>query len=291
VGIVFSLSLILLLIYQRNNPVSTDTEITIIAEEKNNLPENNYFTIVVLGDTPLSIENYEKLQNILPKINPRILIHLGDHTDCGELEKINTAKNLLDDLGFDYVAIPGDRDLGVSNGSKNFYSVFPKVTKSRIENTNLVFIDNSANFTPLSNNDLEEYLSLLASTDILFLPQPILTKKGGMFSEKYMGSSEDIDFIKNHEERIKLYNQQKELILNEVRKSKIKYVISSDHHISTTFTDYIRNDITFHQVGALANTIQFGDLEISQNSLQTNRFTLLKVYENGNINHEEIILD
>lgn len=290
-SIVVGIILAFLLINKQNikEPIETKTEPleSVTTYDPNQIV--NY--IAVIGDTHLSFKNYNKLGERLKKYKPSLLVHLGDHTDYGELEKLKIAKNLLDGLSTPYAALPGDRDLAASSGSEYFYKVFPKIRDMDFQDYRLLFIDNSANFSPLNKEEFNSYLEEIPKADIIFTSQPILTEKGSMFSEKYMGSTEDEDFIKNHVKEVKEYQFQRDEILSKIRQSKIKYVISSDHHFSNTFNDASKNNITFHQIGSLSDTIQLGDLVVSQNALQSNRFTLIKFSNNGEIKIEEIILD
>jgi predicted phosphodiesterase len=247
--------------------------------------------ILIMADTHLNSNAFQKIKNYI-NINPvDFVVHLGDHTDYGEIDKLKKAQMLLESLEVSYVALPGDRDLGASGGKKNFSKVFKYIEVLEHKDLNFLFIDNSANFTPINVEDFQNYMEKIKSADVVFLSQPIKTKKGSIFEEKYMGSIEDKNFIQNHEKELLIYKEQRDTLLQEIRNSKTKYVIAGDHHKSSNFNDEVKNDLKFHILGGLSEYISFGSTALDQNALQSRRFSLLDFYENKRIEIKEILLE
>jgi len=97
----------------------------------------------------------------------------------------------------------------------------------------------------------------------------------GSVKSKFQNESE---FLFLHEPLYPLGKNDE--LLEKVRKSKIKAVIAGDTHFSSKTKDPIRDTLTHINIGSLAD----------ERNLQSPRFSILRVYEDGEYNLEEVVL-
>ncbi len=281
--------------YIDNSPkeVKVKSETTLDQNVSDKPSFNTLIKLVVVADSHLNKDSFSKIKNILLETkNIDLLIHLGDHTDYGDLVSLKEAKKELDSLAIPYIALPGDRDLAETSSEENFYKVFQNKTTQNIKGIKITFFNNSRNFLPYPDSYIEEYITKIKRTDFLFTSQPIYVDKSNLFSQKYMGSIEAFpDLSGLAKSNLEKYASQRELILKSLRESEVKLVVSGDHHRSSEFQDSKNPKISYHIVGATAEKISLGKTELKQEALQTQRVSLIEIGTNKEFRITEIILN
>ncbi len=208
-------------------------------------------------------------------------------TNWGVLADLREVKTLLDASELEYFVLPGDRDLAQSVGPENFEDVFKKGSQVlELEGNKIVLLNNSANYTLMGEDTLTWFNQEVADADFVILSQPIYTDGLVLFNCQYMGSTcsevEDPS-LKQKQEAVLA---QKEVILGMIRNSDVKAVISGDHHKSSKIEDTQKAGLMHYVVGAVGGTVN----EYSQKSLQTQRFSVLSIFEDGSFDISEITL-
>jgi len=232
--------------------------------------------ILVLADSHNNEKAFVQVSKLIKNYNISLVVHLGDHSDYGSESEITNAKNLLDSLQTEYIAIPGDRDLAATGGDDLFFTFFKRINSFKVKEYKFLLLNNSPNFTPLTTTYLNSFINEISSTDFILSSQPIYVEKGNIFESKYMGAMN------------KDYLIQRDLILEKLRNSKVKYVISGDHHRSSNFYDLKRRDLQYFIVGATAEDLNSNGLVIKQKSFQTQRALLISITNDNDILFNEI---
>lgn len=260
-----------------NTNISDSNELADKGQIKNNSEEKTMYKILVIADSHSNFEIVSKLLEIISSEGINHVVHLGDHTDYGDLDSLKEAKDFLDSLNVNYSALPGDRDLGQTSSTQNFYVVFKKEDTLFLKGDKILFINNSYNFTPINQNIFSEYLLEIPNSEIIFLSQPILVERGNIFSNKYMGSDTAFsDLNQDISKSLSQYRVQRNLILSEILKNRTPLVVAGDHHRSLTFNDNSYPNTLFHIVGATSKNINSGNYQIKQESLQTKRVSIIE---------------
>lgn len=253
------------------------------------------YTAAIFADIHLAndkdeyIENKSHLRIALDKaleLKVDNLLVVGDLTNWGVLEDLREAKKILDDSQIPYYAIPGDRDLAQSVGVENFIQVFNK-DKYVFEKEGYKFLilNNSANYTEIPEDTMLWFKEEVVDSDFVILSQPLYTEGLIMFNYLYMGNTgntEDANLV----ERQKLVKDQRDIILSEIRNSNVKAVLAGDHHKSSQVSDKEKSELAHYVVGAISGTVS----EYAQSVIQSQRFAVLKIYDNGTFVVEDIIL-
>jgi len=253
------------------------------------IPDKDSTIVMVMADSHLNEKSYTKIKEIIKKNKVDLLIHLGDHTDFGSIEELKLAKSLLDNLDVKYFVLPGDRDLAAFGDDKVFFSIFNRNKLYIGSSFKFLFINNSANFTPLSDLYESEIKSEIKDSNFIFTSQPIYVEKGNILESKFMGSPTafNLDSIiqKNNQKK---YLQQRDDILNEIRKSNNILIISGDHHRSSFFQDPVNRSINYHIVGATAEYLNSEGLTIKQKSFQSQRVSILSINKDNSYTIKEV---
>lgn len=208
--------------------------------------------MALVADSHNFNDNLQKALKIAKENKVDFVIHLGDLSTVGTAEELTKAKKILDESGLSYYVLPGDHEYYVSewNGSPS------------INNFTKVFGEVPDAFV-LSWDNKNSKLEALNSKQIINSKFKIQNK------EKYL-------FI--HEPLYPLGKDSE--MLESVRESNIKVVVAGDAHFSSETADPVRSSLKHIVIGALTE----------ERNLQTPRFSLLKVYEDGSYNVEEIVL-
>lgn len=251
--------------------------------QKNNDKEL-LFTFIVISDTHLNSDPYKYLATYIRDSKPSFLIHLGDHTNFGTIKELQFSKDLIDSLKISYYTLAGDHDIAETSSMENFNKVFSLPSPLRVNEVKIAFLNNPFNVVPFKSKELADIIEDTYDADIILSSQPIYVDKDNFFSYKFMGSQENINNLSpTNQSLLKIYSNQSKDILNAIRNSKKKkLIIGGDHHRSSTYTDPINNQITYHVVGALSKSIYLGSKEIPQKSLQAQRFSVISVLKNDN---------
>lgn len=199
---------------------------------------------------------------------------LGDLTNLGVIDALEAAKTVLDKSGLTYYVLPGDHDLWKSVGPGNFINVFGKNYRSvKIDGYKFVMLDNSANYTLISTEEMAWFKWELKDADFVLLSQPIYHPKNNIVMGVVKG-----------EEVADVLAQSKE-ILDLIQKSNVMAVIAADQHMSSQNPDSVRDSLSHIVVGAVTKTHD-GII-----NLQTPKFAVLSVYDDGTYNVADVPLD
>jgi hypothetical protein len=236
------------------------------------------------------------LKSLVNKEQPQLLVHLGDHTDFGDVSSLLLSKKYLDSLDYPYLTLAGDHDIAQSSTLNNFKQVFSIPNSMTIKDIKVGFLNNPFNYTPFSDADFAQIITELENVDILLTSQPIFVPKDNFFSYKFMGSLDNLSSLDmNQQKLLQKYNSQSLKIISKIRESKKPIiVISGDHHKSSSFKDPYNPLVSYHIVGALSKNIYLGSKEYSQKALQSPRFSVLEVIKNEtklDFNIKEILIE
>lgn len=254
------------------------------------------FSVAVFADSHIANDKQEYIDNKgflrdatakAKELGVESAIHVGDITNWGVLADLREAKQILDDSKLKYYAIPGDRDLAQSVGTDNFVKVFGKDNFTfELEGQKFVVLDNAANYTLISQTTMDWFKKEVKDADFVIISQPLYTEGLVLFNYLYMGSTSekptDPTMLKKQEE----VKAQRDELLTVIRGSKVKAVIAGDHHKSSVTVDLEKPSLEHYVVGAITGTVS----EYAQSILQSQRFSVLRVYENGGYLIEDIVL-
>lgn len=202
------------------------------------------------------------------------IVHLGDLTDWGELDKLAQTKETLDKFEVAYVAIPGDHDLGETRDASNFLQIFG-VKKGFFElgPYKFIYFDNSLNFTKLTFEEMRWFEKEVKEGYIVFLSQPLVSKD----MTRVMGI---IDEAKD----LEVFSQNEEL-LNYIRSSDVKVIVAGDLHLSSQYEDPVKPSLWHISAGALLKSESIEKL-----NLQSPRVGMLEIYDDSSWIYKDIVL-
>lgn len=228
------------------------------------------FKFAVLADSHKDTLSLERALNQARDSGVKFVIVMGDLSDIGTLEELESTKRVLDSSGLTYYAAAGDHDLWDSRDKesdppKNFSQVFGKTYQSiSYDNVRLLLIYNSDNYLGLDGVQLawiEDELNRSQADGpkliFVFAPTPLYHPS----SDHVMGKVTP-----------KLVSQAEHLA-TAFKKSGVDLVFSADTHFFSRFTEP-RNGLDMVTVGALT----------SEKNPQAPRFALVEVLEDGNYN-------
>ncbi|MFZ5424188.1 MAG: metallophosphoesterase family protein [Patescibacteria group bacterium] len=226
-------------------------------------------SVAIMSD---SENDWQQLSAAISKaktLNVSAMLFIGDYTSFGEISDLVAAKELMDASSIPYYSIPGDRDLYEAVGQRNFTDVFGKnYHKVNIENTNFILLDNSPNYTPIDNVSMKNFERDVSSADFVLLATPLYHPT----NTRVMGVTSD-------EVTDELVSQREEL-LSLIRDSDVKAIIAAEHHFYSESTDPQKRELLHYVNGAITKA----------RNLQTPRFSLLKIYQDGSFAVEQVIL-
>lgn len=242
---------------------SQDTDV------KSNAPV--LFKFAVMADSHLDTLSLEKALNQARDADSKFVIIMGDLSDVGTIEELESTKRVLDASGLTYYGAPGDHDLWDSRDKqsdppKNFVQVFGNTYQSfSYDTVRLLLIYNSDNYLGLDGVQLqwlEDELSRPQSTDVpkrtfVFAPTPLYHPS----SDHVMGKVTP-----------KLTSQAEHL-MTIFKRAGVDMVFSADTHFYSRFSEP-KNELEMLTVGAVT----------SQRNAQAPRFAIVEVLEDGNYN-------
>lgn len=231
---------------------------------------NNTLTkVAIMSDVEGDFDNLEQALNIAKENNVEAVFFIGDYTELGVLDDLESAKQIMDSSDMDYYSIPGDRDLWKTVGPDNFLKVFDENYYSvNVGGYKFVMLDNSANYTAVESTQLQNFFEDVEFADFVMLATPLYHPT----NSRVMGYVSD--------EEIAELIDQSEQILDAVRESNVKAIFAAEHHFFTQNVDPQKNSLTHIVNGALA----------SSRNLQTPQFSILTVLENGSFDVEAVRL-
>lgn len=198
------------------------------------------------------------------------VFYLGDFTDWGDTGSLQNSKEVMDSSGLTYYALPGDHDLAQSVGTSNFIRVFGK-TYQEVEygGYSFVLLDNSANFTTLSEEQMDWFKITVSDADFVLVHQALFSKD----NDRIMGIVDGDTVTK--------VKAQADEILTLIRNSDVKAIISGDRHQFSNVRDPVKESLSHIVIGALSEG----------RNMQTPRFAVLEIDESGSFEVKEIVLE
>ncbi|KKS37133.1 hypothetical protein A2380_02280 [candidate division WWE3 bacterium RIFOXYB1_FULL_43_24] len=238
-------------------------------------------------------DDAENLTVALEKIQERGIedvFILGDITGYGDVPSLTKIKGILEGSGVEYFALPGDHDMAQSSDTDNFTSVFGnEYGETDIAGYNFVYFNNAANYTIIEPGAISWIETQLPDADFFLVSQPLHTEElAPPFNRIFMGSTngEVTDLtLADKQDAVK---SQGEMLLSLVRDTVgVKALIAGDHHKSSSLVDPKRPSLMHYTVGAITSSLN----EYPQKALQSSRFSVLSIYQDGSYEVSDIVLD
>lgn len=243
-------------------------------EDSNQSSTNNQKTLKVtiglLADSHNDNDNLQKASQKAKELGAESIIYLGDFSSWGAVSELSAAKKVLDESGVEYFSIPGDHDIAQSKGPSNFVSVFGSRYRTQlVGGVRFIMVDNSDNYGGVDKDQLSWLTDELERSKdqiptFLAIGNPLYNSDGF----RLMG--ENSETVK----------QQADLLLRIIRNSSVKAIFSGDNHLSSRSADPEKQGLEHIVVGALTK----------ERNLQSARFSMLYVYEDGTYKYEEVVL-
>ena len=216
----------------------------------------------IVADIHDDLDNFNKALDKIQELGITTVFLLGDETNLGVLENLQSVKNALDARGLNYYAIPGDHDLWKTSGPQNFLQIFGSdfhaLALKDSGDVKFVILNNSANYSVIPDETITKFEKEIANASFILLAQPLYHPSGAG-----MG-------IVNDEEITKV-RKQAEGLLSPIRASNVKAVIAADLHSSSRHPDPEKPSLEHIVVGAVA----------AERNLQTPRFSVLSLLPDG----------
>ena len=227
------------------------------------------FKFAVMADSHKDTLSLEKALNQVRDEGVQFVVIMGDLSDVGTLEELESTKRVLDASALTYYVAAGDHDLWdsrdkESNPPKNFTTVFGKTYSSfSYDTVRLLLIYNSDNYLGLDGVQLQWLEDELARSGetadltFVFAPTPLYHPS----SDHVMGKVTP-----------KLASQAEHLATT-FKRANVDMVFSADTHFYSKFTEP-KNELNMMTVGAVT----------SERNPQAPRFAMVEVLEDGNFN-------
>jgi hypothetical protein len=248
------------------------------------------FKICIVSDIHQDEENLIKTIQKIKESGCEKLFVLGDLTNYGDMDSLKNIRDILNTSGLEYYAIPGDHDIADSLSPENFNEVFGiNYHIMEYKGVGFLLIDNSANYTEIGNIQMSWIEEHIDGVDFVVMAQPLFTEGlNPPFDVTYMGSllnpPEDYSLRKKQQ----FVKEQRQFLLDIIRKREnIKAIIAGDHHRSSELEDPSRKGLYHYVVGAVTSTVN----DFPQSAIQTPRFSVLSVYDEGKYSIEDVLID
>lgn len=223
--------------------------------------------IALLADSHEDNRNLKIALDLAKARQADFAIHLGDFSKVGAEAELQLAKAVLDESELKYYALPGDHDLWASQGTLNFAEVFGEPYQAfEFKGIKFILLDNSDTARGLDEKQINWLKAELAATRdrmpvFVFAHIPPYHPS----SPRAMG-----------EKSTAVRAQAKEL-LGLLKEAGVKAIFCGDIHHSGDYADP-DTGLKIHVVGALT----------TDRNLQTPRFSVLEVFEDGEYKVEEV---
>lgn len=229
------------------------------------------FRFAVMADSHKDTLNLERALNQVREEGVKFVILMGDLSDVGTIEELESTKRVLDASGLTYYVAAGDHDLWdsrdkASDAPKNFKQVFGNSYQSMsYDNVRYILIYNSDNYLGLDGVQLkwiEDELSRAETEDapkltFVFAPTPLYHPS----SDHVMGKVTP---------KLK---EQGDHLATLFKRAGVDMVFSGDTHFYSKFVEP-KNELSMMTVGALT----------SEKNAQAPRFAMVEVLEDGEFN-------
>lgn len=248
------------------------------------------FKVCIFSDFHEDKVNLLKALGKIENLGCGRLFVLGDLTNFGDIKTLKEIKAELDKSGLEYFVIPGDHDIAQSVGPENFIKVFGKDYQAvEYIGINFLLIDNSANFTVIDPRQMAWIENNIGNTDFILLSQPLFTNGLNLpFNTIFMGSTRTPPESSDLKEKQQAVADQGRGLLDLIRRAEsVKAVVSGEHHISSELVDSARASLKHYVVGAVTSVVN----EYPQSIIQSSRFSVLTVYEDGSYSMEDVLVE
>lgn len=236
------------------------------SKDSTNVPiERNRSTILTVGmvaDSHTENDFLEKALSDLKSRNVDFVIGLGDYTNLGTAEELNSAKSVFEKSGLSYFVIPGDRDgwesreKGLGN-SAQFLQTFGVSGMQTFEKKGVrfVLVDNSDLYKGIGAPDWADISTSLSKQSNLTL----------VFAHKTPYHPDSVHIM--GEDSAEVAGQAIEF-MNLMERSKVDGFFSGDLHFFGRFNSP-DGSVRISTIGAVASLRNF----------QGPRFSILRVYD------------
>lgn len=231
------------------------------------------FKFGVLADSHKDLASLEKALMQAAEEGVKFVVMMGDLSDTGTAEELEATKQVLENSGLTYYAMPGDHDLWDSrdkenDAAKNFVQTFKETYKSiSYDNVRLILIYNSDNYLGLDGlqlkwieDELERVSAVAPELLFVFAPTPLFHPS----SDHVMGKVNP-----------KL-SSQAEHLMTTFKRFGVDLVFSADTHFFSKYSEP-KNELDMVTVGAVT----------SEKNPQAPRFAIIDILEDGSYNIEE----
>lgn len=263
----------------KSNSEEADLEsVGSIEQAPNNSPVT--FSVLLVADSH-SENNYLKkaiTQGLQKESTIKEIIGLGDYTEVGTIEELESAKKVFDEAGVRYFLVPGDHDLWDSRDkgkipSANFREVFGLSYQTFVERgVQFILINNADNYAGLGEEQIKWVTDTLEKakndpevhTLLVFVHTPLYHPS----SDHVMG---------------KVDNNLKQEAKNLIRTFKdygVKQVFAGDIHFFGSYTEP-ETGMKMTTLGALA----------TQRNTQAPNYAILRIHEDGSVSVEDVMVD
>ncbi|MFA6982178.1 MAG: metallophosphoesterase [Patescibacteria group bacterium] len=233
------------------------------------------YTIALMADSEDDISSLQKALEIATQRSVNMIFFLGDYTSWGDISSLEKSKLAMESTGISYLSIPGDHDLadsvqkGDPSGLNNFKMVFGgNYHTLEFGGVKMVLLDNSPNYSKIPGEAMSWFYDQITDADLVFLSQPLYHPT----FKRTMG-------VVDGEETPEVKSQADEL-LTKIREGNVKAIISADQHLFSRNVDPVDPGLEHIVIGALN----------SERNLQTPKFCLLRLLEDGSYEIEEVVL-
>lgn len=235
------------------------------------------YKTALLSDSHNNDDNLRKALSTAKSSGVDTVFFLGDYTDLGVKEELEEAKEIMDESGMLYYSLPGDRDLDINAEPadlQNYYDVFgePRISVT-LGDIKFVMINNSANYTPINEEKVRQYIEEIEDADYVILSQPLYHPLAS-FGKPVMG------LVKGEVEPD--VKEQAEELLIAIRDSNVKALFAGDHHSFSRYKDELDSELEHIVVGPVT------DVRAEQKKTS---ITILIVYDDGSYSIEEVYLE
>lgn len=226
--------------------------------------------IALLSDSEGANNQVEKIVKLSNVENLDAVIHLGDLTPLGVKKDLASTKDTLDLLTIPYYVVPGDRDLYYSHGLDAFNEYFgDSYYFKEIKGLGFLFIDNSNEYEGINKDEWVFIEENISRSDFVVLHNPLLTTDIPYGGNKRMGEYDSS------------VSEQRDRLLELVRNSNVKAIFAGDQHYYSETRDNVKKDLIQIVVGSV-NEVR---------NLQTPRFVILELYDQGGFNPKVVTLE
>ena len=253
--------------------VESDIEEPAVGGGASSVRKEQVLKVAIMSDSEDDNATLKRALFEAANVGAEAVFHLGDITLFGTMESLEEAKKILAESNLPYYVLPGDHDLYKSVGPQNFEQVFGDSSEVvTLNGIKFVLLNNSANYTLIEDNRVSWFELQIADANFIMFSQPIYHPSPSVISP-VMG-------MVNGEKDEDVYLQRGEL-LSLVQNSSAKALFAGDHHRSSQYADLANNSFIHHVIGAINES----------RKIQSSRFSVLTIYNTGEYEVSEVLLD